>query len=512
LKGILDSLSLSSQSGEWDTTLPISKTFFSSLRWQIVFTYLLIIAVGFTFISISVLEILSAYMLNSKKDAFRLYANWVAQVISYDYASGDPDILAGIGYDIQELGEEIFNKERESTRILVLNKNGVVDYDSYNIVHGPDSLLKQDLRKVFPEVDAVLNGERVEPKDLYIRPADSDTSKLVLYTYAPIQHEKHGIIGMVIISTSLSGIEQMLSSVKIKLNTYSVVVSIAIIITSFIISGFITQPIKQLTNVIRKMSQGHLDQRVKIRGSRELKQLGEAFNIMSEKLENLDRARNEFVSNASHELKTPLSAIKVLTESLLHMDVDDLSIYDEFLTDIDAEIDRLNTIINDLLVLVKVDTEEIMLDQEPVDIVELVESTLRGLQILAQQKNINIETYYDDHPTLKGDAIKLRQVVSNIIDNAIKYSPEGGRVTVEVYKGTGVAVIKVSDTGIGIPTEDLPHIFDRFFRVDKARSRATGGTGLGLSIAHKIVLMHGGNIRVASQEGKGTSFYIELPL
>ena len=125
---------------------------------------------------------------------------------------------------------------------------------------------------------------------------------------------------MVIISTSLSGIEQMLNEVKTRMGTYSITVAVLIILTSYLASGFITQPIKQLTDVIRKMSQGHLDQRVKISGSRELRQLGEAFNIMSEKLENLDRARNEFVSNASHELKTPLSAIKVLTESLIHME------------------------------------------------------------------------------------------------------------------------------------------------------------------------------------------------
>jgi len=492
--------------------LPTNRNFVPSFRWQIVITYLLIIVVGFTITNVSVLNILGRYMINSKKETFRLYANWIAQIISYDYASGDPDILSGIGYDIQDFGEEIFNKERESTRILVLNKNGVVDYDSYNIISGPDSLLKQNLSKNFPEVVHVLNGESVEPRELYIRPGNSSDSKLVLYSYAPIQHEKHGIIGMVIISTSLSGIEQMLNEVKTRMGTYSITVAVLIILTSYLASGFITQPIKQLTDVIRKMSQGHLDQRVKISGSRELRQLGEAFNIMSEKLENLDRARNEFVSNASHELKTPLSAIKVLTESLIHMEADDPSVYNEFLNDINSEIDRLNTIISDLLTLVKIDTEEVQLDQEPVDLVKLVNNTLRRLQLLAQQKHITLESYYDDHLTVSGDSVKLQQVVSNIVDNAIKYTPEGGRVTVEVYENSGNAVVKVSDTGIGIPAKDLPHIFDRFFRVDKARSRATGGTGLGLSIAHKIILLHGGNIRVVSEEGKGSIFYIELPL
>ena len=310
--------------------MPTNRTFFFSFRWQIVLTYLLIIVVGLTITNISVLNILGSYMISGRKETYRLYANWIAQVISYDYASGDPDILAGIGYDIQDFGEEILNKERESTRILVLNKNGVVDYDSYNIIRGPDSLLKQNLGKEFPEIGLVLNGESVEPRELYIRPQNSKESMLVLYTYAPIQHERHGIIGMVIMSTSLSGIEQTLDEVRTKLGAYSMAIAVVIILTSFLASSYITKPIKELTGVIRLMSQGHLDQRVKIRGSREFRQLGEAFNIMSEKLENLDRARNEFVSNASHELKTPLSAIKVLTESLIHMEVDDPSVYNEF--------------------------------------------------------------------------------------------------------------------------------------------------------------------------------------
>ena len=175
----------------------------------------------------------------------------------------------------------------------------------------------------------MLNGESVEPRELYIRPQNSKESMLVLYTYAPIQHERHGIIGMVIMSTSLSGIEQTLDEVRTKLGAYSMAIAVVIILTSFLASSYITKPIKELTGVIRLMSQGHLDQRVKIR-KQEFRQLGEAFNIMSEKLENLDRARNEFVSNASHELKTPLSAIKVLTESLIHMEVDDPSVYNEF--------------------------------------------------------------------------------------------------------------------------------------------------------------------------------------
>ncbi|NLI60022.1 MAG: HAMP domain-containing protein, partial [Clostridiales bacterium] len=273
-----------------------------------------------------------------------------------------------------------------------------------------------------------------------------------------------------------------------------------------------TRPIKSLTDVIRKMGQGHFGQRVKVRGGGEFRELGDAFNTMSEKLENLDRARNEFVSNASHELKTPLSAIKVLAESLIHMGEDVPEIYIEFLNDINKEIDRLNAIITDLLSLVKMDDHEELDQTEPINLSDLVGKTVKGLGVLAEKKNISLDTVLEEGIMTAGEASKLQQAISNLVDNAIKYTPEGGRVMVDVHKGDNQAIIKISDTGIGIPSKDIPHIFDRFFRVDKARSRYTGGTGLGLSITHRIILMHDGNIRVDSKEGRGTTFFVHLPL
>ncbi|MFU0800903.1 MAG: ATP-binding protein [Xylanivirga thermophila] len=488
--------------------MPINRSFFSSLRWKIALAYLVIIGVGFIIINVSVMEIFEKDMLNDRKASFQKYAIEVAQSVSKGYFNAEPDVI----YDIQELGEEITRKEGESTRILVLNANGIVDYDSYNDI-GPSSLLKQDLKKYLPELEQVLSGSSIDAKDLYIIGENPSVKKRVLYSYAPISYENYGVIGMVFISSSLSSLEELLMRTRNMLNLYSIIISISIIILSFVISSFITQPINELTNVINKMSQGHLDQRVDIRGSAELKQLGEAFNIMSEKLESLDKTRNEFVSNASHELKTPLSSIKVLTESLLQMNPPDPDIYTEFLNDINNEIDRLNAIITDLLTLVRMDSGEASIKKEDIDIKELVQKSTKGLQLLAKKRDIDLEVFYDDNDLLiEGEPVKIQQVITNIVDNAIKYTPEGGRVWIDVYRGLDKAIIKVADTGVGIPQEDLTHIFDRFFRVDKARSRVTGGTGLGLSIAHKIVLSHGGNIHVSSTEGKGTTFYIELPL
>lgn len=448
---------------------------------------------------------------NEKRERFRAYAIQTAQTISNKYASDDVNIKADVIYDIEELGNEISYQEgRQPTRILVLDRNGVVEFDSYNDL-SPQGFIRRNLAKQFSIIERVLEGEDVQPTPLYIT-TESGEQKWVMYAYAPITHQRHGTIGMVILSTSLSDIDEMLNTISYMLNRYLVIILICVAIISFLLAGYITHPIKNLTAVIRKMSQGHLDQRVKVRGGGELRELGEAFNIMSEKLENLDQARNEFVSNASHELKTPLSAIKVLAESLLHMGGDIPDIYVEFLTDINNEIDRLNAIISDLLSLVQIDNKNTSLNKKRLDLTALVQRTVKGLQVLAEKKDISMEVNLEGPLDIMGDESKLVQVITNLVDNAIKYTPEGGRVMVDVYRGKGEAVLKVSDTGIGIPAKDIPRIFDRFFRVDKARSRSTGGTGLGLSIAHRIILLHDGDVRVESKEGKGTTFYVRFPL
>jgi len=485
--------------------------FFSSLRWKVAFTYLLVIGIGFVAANISIIKVFEIRNVNEKQERFRAYAIQVAQAISDDYASDDVNMKADIIYDIEEMGKEISYQEgRQPTRILVLDKNGTVEFDSYNDL-SPNGFIRRNLAREFPIIKRVLAGEDVVPTALYID-APSGEQKWVMYAYAPITHERYGIIGMVILSTSLSDVDEMLNTISYMLNRYLLIILAGVAIISFLIAGYITRPIKELTAVIRKMSQGHLDQRVKIKGGGELRELGEAFNIMSEKLENLDRARNEFVSNASHELKTPLSAIKVLAESLLHMGGDIPDIYTEFLTDINKEIDRLNAIISDLLTHVSLDSKSTSLVKQPLDLAELVEKTVKSLKVLAEKKNISLDMNLESPLEMMGDRAKLQQVVTNLVDNAIKYTPEGGRVMVDVYRGKNEAVLKVSDTGIGIPAEAIPKIFDRFFRVDKARSRATGGTGLGLSIAHRIILLHNGTVHVESKEGKGTTFYVHFPI
>ena len=259
------------------------------------------------------------------------------------------------------------------------------------------------------------------------------------------------------------------------------------------------------------MSKGDLSARVRVRGRNEFAGLAKAFNSMSARLEQLDKSRSQFVSNASHELKTPLSTMKILIETLMYQETPDPAMTKEFLGDINKEIDRLNRIVSDLLTLVNIDNGT-KLNLADLDIGALMQEQVKRLAPLARENGVELDCVATEKLVVSGDALKLQQVLYNIIDNAIKYTPRGGEVHCALNRAGKKAVIRVADTGVGIPQEDLPHIFDRFYRVDKARSRETGGTGLGLSIVKQFVVLHGGTISARSAPGKGSTFIIEMPL
>jgi signal transduction histidine kinase len=228
-------------------------------------------------------------------------------------------------------------------------------------------------------------------------------------------------------------------------------------------------------------------------------------------LENLDDARNQFVSNASHELKTPLSTMKILIESMLYEPAMADGMRQEFLTDINTEIDRLTLIRGDLLTLVRVDSGEVKLRREDFLLSDLTRETARRLAPLLKERGQELTLALTDDITVFADRSKLAQVIYNLLENAIKYTPPHGKIRISLDREDGMARLDVTDSGMGIPESEQPHIFERFYRVDKARSRSTGGTGLGLSIVRQAVQLHDGSITVTSQDGKGATFIVRLP-
>ena len=232
---------------------------------------------------------------------------------------------------------------------------------------------------------------------------------------------------------------------------------------------------------------------------------------MTDHIQNIDKQRSEFISNASHELKTPITSMKILAESLLSEDNVPPEIYKEFLTDINAEMDRLNNLVKDLLLLTKLEDAKATLTFEDADITEMCSRAVRMLSPLAEKKNIELKYVYEEYVEANCSKSTIYEAISNLVENAIKYTKDGGKVTIRAryFKGKFVDV-SIEDTGEGISEEDQEHLFERFYRVDKARSRATGGTGLGLHIVKQIAKAHGGTVFVKSKLGKGSTFTLRF--
>ena len=318
--------------------------------------------------------------------------------------------------------------------------------------------------------------------------------------------------GAVLLVSSFENSQVLIEDISQKWVVLTVFISIIIAIFILLTSGIFIKPIKRILSSIQEITDGQLHQRVNISGKNEISELVRAFNTMTEKLEKVDEARQEFVSNVSHELKTPLSSIKVLSDSILLEEGIPTEMYREFLKDINSEIDRMTDIVNNLLSLVKLDYKEAGLFIEETNLNYMLEDIIKMVTPLAEQKNIELTSEFLKNVLIEADEMKLSLAISNLVENAIKYTYEGGSVKIILDCDHQNAFITVQDTGIGISEEEQGKIFNRFYRVDKTRDRETGGTGLGLSITHSAVLLHKGSIKVFSKENQGSTFIVRIPI
>jgi len=385
-------------------------------------------------------------------------------------------------------------------RVLVFNDAATVLIDS-NARGGIGGRLGQTL--IIPEVLSALYGENA----FLLR-----REYQAFYFAVGVPFWDGERTGAVLLVASVEDIFDSLDEIRDTILLYSLLVGMAVIVLVFVASNRLIAPLKRMLRVVQKVATGQFNQRVPIRGGDEYAIWASAFNSMTEKLEQVEKTREEFVSNVSHEMKTPLSSMKVLSESILLQESMPEEVYREFLQDIVSEVDRMTNITNDLLALVKIDQREQGLNIQPTSINKMVEDILRRLSPLAEQRKI-ILLYEDVRPVqIDADEIKLSLAISNIIENGIKYTPGGGTVKVAVDADHQYVYITVQDTGIGIPEEEQSRIFTRFYRVDKTRDRGTGGTGLGLSISYSTVLLHNGSIRVTSNIDEGSVFIVRIPI
>ena len=393
-------------------------------------------------------------------------------------------------------------------RLMLIDMDGKVQYDTLREMSGQ--------RLQLQEVLTVLNGLDEQAYGLHstgeagAERMAGDYSGQTAYSV----HAMDGVdgqIGALLFVSRIQSLMDSLGTVQWKLISVFVLIAIAALVLALVLSQVLTKPITNLSRTMRKMGKGDLSVRVPVSGSGELRELAENYNIMAAQLERLDKTRNQFVSNASHELKTPLTTMKIMLESMIYQPDMPAELRTEFMQDMNHEIDRLTGIITDLLTLTRMDSEKGEMKKEPVDMSALTTEVIHLLRPVAEKRGQRIESAIASDLMMDGDRDRLYQILYNLTDNAIKYSPDGGRINVSLREEEDSLIWRVRDNGVGIPPEDQEHIFERFYRVDKARSRETGGTGLGLSIVKQLVTMHGGEITVRSEPGKGSEFRVVFP-
>ena len=288
--------------------------------------------------------------------------------------------------------------------------------------------------------------------------------------------------------------------------------AVCILLVSAFYSALVSNPLQKVTESIDQVTMGQLDVSMELHTYSELVKISDSFNQMTGYIHEQDVARRDFVSNVSHELKTPLASMKVLSDSLLSQQGMPEELYREFLVDITQEIERMTQIINDLLSMVKLNKDTADMTVTNVSVNDLLEQLLKRLRPIAEKRNVELtlETF---RPVVADiDEVKISIALNNLIENAIKYNYDNGWVRVTLDADHKFFYVKIQDSGVGIPEDVQDRIFDRFYRVDKARSRDTGGTGLGLALTRSAILLHRGSIKLYSKEKEGTTFTVRIPL
>ena len=381
-------------------------------------------------------------------------------------------------------------------RILIINKDAKIIKDTYDIDVGKYALSE--------EVIQCFEGKST---------ANYDDKNAYIEMTSPItKMDSNTIEGVMLVSISTSEIEDSIDMLENRGNLLLSIICILVLVFGYLLAGVLVKPFSRVTKAIEDLTDGYLDEEISVPDYTETELITNAFNKMLGRMKTLDESRQEFVSNVSHELKTPMTSIKVLADSLVGQENVPVELYQEFMQDISAEIDREGKIIDDLLTLVKMDKSSPDLNIAQTSINGLLEQILKRLTPIAKRRNIEITYESKREVSADVDEVKLSLALSNLVENAIKYNREEGKVWVTLDADHKFFYVKVEDNGVGIPKEFQERVFERFYRVDKARSRETGGTGLGLAITKNIILLHQGAIRLKSEEGKGATFTVRIPL
>ncbi len=465
---------------------------FRSFRSRLTVTFLAIILVVMVIISFFLYNLLQYYYLRHFQENLSRTGYLAAEFVA--------DYLGDI-QDHSRLGGLAENFSRQSrARVLFLNMEGVVVGDSVRI----GGLMGEKL--VREEITAALDG-REQVSIQYSK----QTRQKVMQVAIPV-YESGIRVGAVFLSAGLNEIYQILADIQKFLLLTTLVVMFVVGGGCIILAGRFTGKIEMLTAAAAEMAEGNLQLQIPVTSKDEIGRLAKQFNIMAERLYLINRNLKDFAGNVSHELRTPLTSLSILVKSMQEYSMDPEQ-QSEFLLDMDRELERLINLVQDLLELTRAEHFRDA-PREEFCLVALTKEIITQITPRFDRQDLRLiaEEFPSTPVRIYGSSLQMRLVIHNLLDNALKYTSPGGWVRLSISLKEGEAVIRIEDTGSGIPAEDLPHIFERFYRVDRARSRSKGGTGLGLAIAKEVVEAHRGRIRVETALGKGSAFLVCLPL
>lgn len=408
---------------------------------------------------------------------------------------------------LYDTSSDVINAELEQLsnlyngRVLIVNSNFNIIRDTYGISQGK-TMISQEVMKCF-------KGEITSRYD-----AVNGYIEMTIPITETIEYngETTVVRGVIVASASTDTISVTLEILSRRTVLLYMGLCVLIFLLSTIFSAILTKPFKKVTAAINEVREGYSNEALSVPDYTETQHMVESFNQVLRRMRVLDQSREEFVSNVSHELKTPLTSMKVLADSLTGQEDVPIELYREFMADITEEIDRENQIINDLLTLVKLDKTSADLNITAVSVNDLLELILKRLRPIARKYNVDVILESNRPVMAEIDEVKITLAISNLVENAIKYNKEQGWVKVVLDADHQMFSIDIEDSGIGIPEESFDRIYQRFYREDKSHSREVGGTGLGLAITRNIILMHRGTIAVSSVLGEGTTFSVKLPL
>ena len=477
--------------------------FFSSLQLKYAMSYLAIFAVVLVLLNTYPVIASQDLLFGSKRDAMKSQAAVIASALM------ELESLSA------EQVEKVMNMLDNTglARILVTDPAGLVLYDSLDQPWEEEPLPEEEEDPALetPVYHYALSQEIVQALWGYdVFRSEFQDALFVSSAAMPIVY-RGMTIGAIYIYEEDATQGALLLSLQQNLKIISLVIAAVTLLMSTIFSRILTTRISALLRAIRIVGEGEYGHRLQPEGRDEMAQLAEEFNQLTDRLQTTEEVRRRFVSDASHELKTPLASIRLLADSILQNQGMDEETVRDFVSDIGEEAERLTRITEHLLTLTRLDSLPAG-DTQPVDLPQVVERVLPMLAPVAEAQGISMETNLKPGCTVLATQDDLHQVCFNLVENAIKYNVPNGHICVRTYLDGDQVILEVADTGVGIPEEDRPKVFNRFYRVDKARSRAAGGTGLGLSIVRDTVRRHSGWVSVRPNHPEGSVFTVGFPL